>query len=91
MGKMRLPTIHSSTLVERTEKHELRVDGDFLLHLLQAAGYLIPDHATVSFGVPGGGDWSNTDIDIDERHPVLVEWTNKTMEGSLGLRQRPTG
>jgi hypothetical protein len=24
--------------------------------------------------VPGGGDWSNTDVAIDDRNPVYVEW-----------------
>lgn len=26
----------------------------------------------VQFHVPGGGDWSNCDIEIDDEHPITV-------------------
>lgn len=36
----------------------------------------LPDHAEVTVMVPGGGDWSNTALDIDE-HNVFVRWTEE--------------
>lgn len=40
------------------------------------AAFGLPKDARVYFVVPGGGDWSNTDIDIDRNHPICVEWTH---------------
>jgi hypothetical protein len=33
----------------------------------------LPKDCRVYFHVPGGGDWSNTDIDIAIKHPLHVE------------------
>jgi hypothetical protein len=35
-----------------------------LLELLKLAGTVVPDGAHVVFDVPGGGDWSNTAVDL---------------------------
>lgn len=35
----------------------------------------IPIDATLSVHVPGGGDWSNTDLELDERdRPLEIRW-----------------
>ena len=33
----------------------------------------LPADAKISFDVPGGGDWSNTRLGIDE-YPLTAEW-----------------
>lgn len=43
----------------------------------------IPDSAEVEFYVPGGADWSNTSIEIDDENPVIVTWTEEESSGSL--------
>jgi hypothetical protein len=64
--------------VERTEKCSIELNASDLVDLLRKGGYHIPPAATsnmrVYFAVPGGGDWSNTDVAIDDRNPVYVEW-----------------
>lgn len=45
-----------------------------LLNMVRKAGHVIPDDALVEFYVPGGGDWSNTAIDIDESNPISISW-----------------
>lgn len=37
-----------------------------LYEALRAAGYNIPSDAELAFRVPGGGDWSNMQADVDE-------------------------
>ena len=34
----------------------------------------IPESAEVRVRVPGGGDWSNTDLEIDSDCPLTVSW-----------------
>lgn len=63
--------------VTRTAQHSMEIDAAAMRNLLNAAGVEIPEDTEVRiyFAVPGGGDWSNTNIDIDAKHPVYVEWT----------------
>jgi hypothetical protein len=35
----------------------------------------LPDNARVFFDVPGGGDWSNERIDLDDHHRLYVTYT----------------
>lgn len=67
---------NSTKRVVRTESHELELNQADILELLRKAGHDIPEQAVlrVYFAVPGGGDWSNTDIDIDKNHPLRIEW-----------------
>lgn len=37
----------------------------------------IPRSAEVTVHVPGGGDWSNTDLTIDNDLPVVITWEMK--------------
>ena len=41
--------------------------------LIKAFG--LPEGAKVEFFVPGGGDWSNEIIEIDEEHPVYITYS----------------
>lgn len=69
-------------------RNEIKITGAGLITLLnqelaaQGKGRPIPANATVVVGVPGGGDWSNTSLDIDERTPICIAW--KTIETEEG-------
>ena len=66
---------HQRTMV-RVEKEITLTDFD-ILSLLHKAGYEVPDSCEVIFRTPGGGDWSNTDIDIDAEQPITIRWEEK--------------
>ncbi len=78
-----MPEIIERKLIETTRQFRIELDGRVLVRMLREQGHDIPDNATVTFTTPGGGDWSNTDIDIDDDHPVIVEWITRDVEGNL--------
>lgn len=43
----------------------------------QGNAQAIPDNAEIEFFVPGGADWSNISIDIDDENPVVISWTEE--------------
>lgn len=63
--------------VTRVTKRSIELTAIDIRSLIRATGTEISDAAElrVYFAVPGGGNWSNTDIDIDNLNPVYVEWT----------------
>lgn len=61
-----------STVVET--KHHLELDRPKLLTLLRQAGVTVPDNAGIFVQVPGGGDYSNCTLDIDDA-PLQLHWT----------------
>lgn len=73
--------------VRTTETFRIEVKGPELLQVLsqelkaQDKGP-IPEDASIAVWVPGGGDWSNTDLDLNE-HPVVIEWTVEEHEGDI--------
>ncbi len=69
---------NKSVKVVRHEEGSVELNAADIVELVRKAG-VIPDsfvaaNMRVYFAVPGGGDWTNTDIDIDDKHPVRVEW-----------------
>lgn len=65
--------------VIQVEENELRLEGLDIGMLLRSAG-LIPGDQTidsVTFRVPGGGDYSNMNVEIDADAPVIVKWTTR--------------
>lgn len=36
-----------------------------------------PENASVTFHVPGGGDWSNRDVDVDDFNHVKLSWSEQ--------------
>ena len=54
------------------------LDGEYIKDILRAMGINVPKNADVVFCTPGGGDWSNTSIDVDKEHPVRVVWKETT-------------
>jgi len=61
-----------------TEEYSAEVSGDQLKEYLG-----LPKNAKVSFMVPGGGDWSNEEIDITEEDPLHVSYEVVTEEMSF--------
>jgi hypothetical protein len=53
--------------------HVMRISATHILHLLRKNGHAVPEDAMVTFRVPGGGDWSNSDLSIEE-FPIQVQW-----------------
>lgn len=68
-----------------TVKQQTRVTRDYRLELSgeQLRAMLpddIPVNAEIYIQIPGGGDWSNTSLDITIENPVVITW--KTVEES---------
>lgn len=57
-------TVTGSTIREALNQ-ELKANGSIVR---------IPADATVEFHVPGGADWSDTEIKIDDQHPIHISW-----------------
>ena len=66
--------------------HQALLSGDELIAhlngepLLDANSHLIqvPAYAKVSFQVPGGGDWSNETLEVDEDCPICITWEERS-------------
>jgi hypothetical protein len=61
------------TLTERTVEYKL--SGAIIIKLLQDAGVTFPNlpgDVNAFVTVPGGGDWSNKELDIDDDSPLIV-------------------
>lgn len=62
--------------------NRVELDAQDIVSMLRAGKYDIPDNATVTVLVPGGGDWSNMTLDIGVDAPLAVEWVETTQEQS---------
>lgn len=64
-----------SVATRTTKQFTAQLDAKFVR---QALGFSedkeIPDNAEVFVRVPGGGDWSNTDLNLDDTR-LVVRWT----------------
>lgn len=59
----------------------IELTGDDIRGLLRdKLGIEIPASAKVSVMVPGGGNWANTDLEIDKDRPLEVVWTETETE-----------
>lgn len=63
-----------------TRQNSVRIDDRELREFLRARGMNLPANARIFFAVPGGGDWSNIDIDISGENPICVEWTTEEQQ-----------
>ena len=69
-----MPNLSRTTRTER--RVTLRMTAEELLSLLRRDGQAIPKSGVdVTVRVPGGGDWSNTDIDVDSENPIKITFT----------------
>lgn len=61
----------------RTEvRKRVELSGGELRKLIKTAtGQDLPARAEIFVEVPGGADWSNTSLNIDNRTPVIITWT----------------
>ena len=67
------------TTTERKIHFELsRID---VIAIMRKSGLDVPDDAQVAVDVPGGGDWSNTRLDVDQDSPLIVKWTERSTDG----------
>ena len=68
MGIKRTEKIHTEVVIELT--------GDDIVKALVDAGYIdMPESSSCVFKVPGGGDYSNMDVDVDDNAKVVVSFT----------------
>ncbi len=67
----------TNTSVSTTKISVYTLDGTDIIALVKNAGVIIPEGARVdvTFRIPGGGDWSNTTLDIDSDNPIHVKVT----------------
>ncbi len=72
----------TSSVTERTTTYYL--DGKAILNALIESRALAPEDlkdAVVTFRVPGGADWSNCNVDVDD-HPITISVIKTTREES---------
>jgi hypothetical protein len=65
------------TSVTTTKEYALKLSYDNIRECLSRLGYNVPSNASITVRVPGGGDWSNTDLDLQETQ-IDVRWTDTT-------------
>ncbi len=60
-----------------TKKLKYKLNAKNIINYLEREGVDIKsvDEAVIEFHVPGGGDWSNTSIDISDDDPIHVSLT----------------
>jgi len=64
--------------VETTKNVTIKLTGTDILIALVDAGHIdMPDTFTCVFEVPGGGDYSNTSVNIDEDAQVVITFKEK--------------
>ena len=62
----------------RTVEPRLEFDAVTLRRALMAAHPEIPETARITVRVPGGGDWSHTDLEVGGTDgPLVVSWTTR--------------
>lgn len=60
-------------------RKEIKLTDGHLRELIRAvSGDVIPAHADIYIEVPGGGDWSNTSLDVCAEHPIIIFWAEVT-------------
>lgn len=65
------------TKTEITKNVTLEITKNDIIEWLLSKGEIPNDYAEVYFSVPGGGDWSNMDISIDEDNPIFIKYQIK--------------
>ena len=68
-----------TTVVETTTKHRLELTSVEIIEALRKDDYCIPKDADVFVTVPGGGDWSNTNLDLEDV-PLVLTWSERKTE-----------
>jgi hypothetical protein len=71
------PTSPQPVAVESIHTWSVKLTGEDIRVILSKQGYTIPELATVTVMVPGGGDYSGMTLDIDDDCPVVVSWKTR--------------
>ena len=71
-----MPRVNVDVDSKTVHRKSCIVGRALLLELLQQAKVEVPPDADVYIRVPGGGDWSNQKLSLDE-HNVEVRWTEE--------------
>lgn len=72
--------IDLKTATRTTRRHTVSLHGEDIVELLrqelksQGVKRLPTGKVEVHVSIPGGGDWSNTNLTIDDACPVVVNW-----------------
>jgi hypothetical protein len=69
------------TQVTTRRAHRVEITRKDLVEFMKKLGYDLPRDASIYVNVPGGGDWSNTSLDIDKETPVVVTWATVEESG----------
>ncbi len=70
---MPVPNVNVETV--KTTRTHMEFERDDVLKALRSIWPAIPDDAEIFAEVPGGGDWSNTNLDIGCDTNIHVRWT----------------
>lgn len=68
------------TVTKTEQSHRLELTGAGIITLLRDTGHSVARDAVVTFHVPGGGDWSSSDVQICAENPVYIEWKTHSAE-----------
>lgn len=64
-----------TTRTKTTKTTYIDLTREQVADALRLAGFNLPDNADIFVRVPGGGDWSNTDLMIDDEITLQVTYT----------------
>lgn len=69
-------------MIEVNKKTEItktaKLDAKFIRQAVEFSEDIdIPENADVFIMVPGGGDWSNMRLDVDNDNPVTITWKER--------------
>jgi hypothetical protein len=71
--------IRTTKTVTRQETVTMEIKGEDFVALLHAVGINVPADASVTILVPGGDDWSNTELDLSG-NPITIMWQRTSTE-----------
>jgi hypothetical protein len=61
----------------------IELDRKLLVRVLRHAKIVFPDNAQIAIRVPGGGDWSHTDLDVGRESPLFIAWEEEDSRPNL--------
>jgi len=67
-------------VVKTIRHHRVELAREDLLRLLAGDGVTVDRAAQIFVQVPGGGDWSGTDLEVSDGRPVVITWTTEETE-----------
>lgn len=74
-------SIIETKIIRTQTTKRIELSESDLRELVRAHSGEVPASAAIFVEVPGGGDWSNTQLDISES-PIIITWSEVTEEQS---------